>query len=248
MNNGKINVTVWNEYWHEQSEERIRKVYPEGIHTAVAAALNEAGNFNVTTATLDMPEHGLTQEVLDNTDVLFWWGHCKHGDVSDEIVDRVQKRVIEGMGLICLHSAHFSKIFKRMMATDCSLKWREWAEKERVWVIEPGHPIAQGLGEYFELEQCEMYGEHFDIPTPDKVVFISWYEGGEVFRSGVTYERGRGRIFYFSPGHESFPIYYNENVKKVLVNAANWAAPRTQLREHICPCVEPLEPIENKAK
>ena len=248
MNNGKINVTVWNEYWHEQSEERIRKVYPEGIHAAVAAALNEAGNFNVTTATLDMPEHGLTQEVLDNTDVLFWWGHCKHGDVSDEIVDRVQKRVIEGMGLICLHSAHFSKIFKRMMATDCSLKWREWAEKERVWVIEPGHPSAQGLGEYFEIEQCEMYGEHFDIPTPDKVVFISWYEGGEVFRSGVTYERGRGRIFYFSPGHESFPIYYNENVKKVLVNAANWAAPRTQLREHICPCVEPLEPIENKAK
>ncbi len=246
MSNGKINVTVWNENWHEQTCEEVRKVYPDGIHNAVAEALKEDGIFSVRTATLDMPEHGLTQEVLDQTDVLFWWGHCKHGEVSDEIVDRIQKRIIEGMGLICLHSAHFSKIFKRMMATDCSLKWREWAEKERVWVIEPGHPIAEGLGQYFEIEHTEMYGERFDIPTPDKVVFISWYEGGEVFRSGVTYERGNGRIFYFSPGHETFPIYYQKEVKKVLTNAAKWAAPRFMNREHICPCVEPLEPIKNK--
>ena len=242
----KINVTVWNEFWHENHDEYIRSVYPEGIHGAIAAGLELEGGFNVRTATLDMPEHGLTQEVLDSTDVLFWWGHCKHDAVSDEVVERVQKRVLEGMGLICLHSAHFSKIFRKMLGTRCTLKWREFAEKERVWVIEPGHEIARGLGEYFELEKCEMYGERFDIPTPDKVLFISWYEGGEVFRSGVTYERGYGRIFYFSPGHETFPIYYNENVRTVLANAARWAAPRNIRPNFDCPCSMPIEKIENK--
>jgi len=244
----KINVTVWNENWHEQTSEEIRKVYPKGIHGAIKEALDADGSFKVKTATLDMPDQGLPPKVLDKTDVLFWWGHCKHADVPDELVDRIQKRVIEGMGLICLHSAHFSKIFRRMMATDCSLKWREIGEKERVWVIEPGHPIAQGLGEYFVVPHTEMYGERFLIPTPDKVVFISWYDGGEVFRSGVTYERGNGRIFYFSPGHETFPIYYDENVRKVLVNAAKWAAPRFQNREHICPCVQPLEDLSKLNK
>ncbi len=242
----KINVTVWNEYWHEQTCEEVRKVYPEGIHNAVKEALDADGSFDVRCATLDMPEQGLTQEVLDSTDVLFWWGHCKHGEVPDDLVEKIRLRVLEGMGLVCLHSAHFSKIFKRMLGTECSLKWREWAEKERVWVIEPGHPIAAGLGQYFEIPHCEMYGEQFAIPTPDKVVFISWYEGGEVFRSGVTFERGLGRIFYFSPGHETFPIYYQKEVRQVLVNAAKWAAPRVQNREHICPCVEPLEPIANR--
>ncbi len=243
MNGKKIQVTVWNENWHEQTCEAIRKVYPDGIHGAIKAALDADGAFDVRTATLEMPEHGLTQEVLDNTDVLFWWGHCKHGDVADEIVDRIQKRVNEGMGLICLHSAHMSKIFRRMLATDCTLKWREVGEKERVWVIEPGHPIAQGLGQNFVVPHTEMYGERFHIPTPDKVIFISWYDGGEVFRSGCTWERGNGRIFYFSPGHETFPIYYQEEVKKVLINAAKWAAPRIDDREHNCPCVEPLEDL-----
>lgn len=242
----KIHVTVWNEFRHERSDEKVHAVYPDGIHNAVAQALEEDSMIQVRTATLDMPEHGLTQEVLDRTDVLFWWGHCAHAEVRDEVVDRIQKRILEGMGLVCLHSAHFSKIFRRMMATDCSLRWRECGEHERVWVVEPGHPVAAGLGPYFEIAHTEMYGERFDIPTPDKVVFISWYEGGEVFRSGVTFERGNGRIFYFSPGHETFPIYRDENVKKILVNAAKWAAPRVQNREHICPCTPPLEPIGKK--
>lgn len=242
----KIKVTVWNENFHEKTNEFIAGVYPDGIHGAIKEGLDAYGGFEVTCATLEMPEHGLTQEVLDNTDVLFWWGHCKHGEVADEIVDRVQKRVLEGMGLICLHSAHFSKIFRRMLGTTCSLKWREFAEKERVWNIEPSHEIADGIGDYFELEKCEMYGERFDIPTPDKVVFISWYEGGEVFRSGVTYERGFGRIFYFSPGHETFPIYYNADIRKVLGNAVKWAAPRI-VRAHVCPCSPPIEKIENKS-
>ena len=240
-----IRVTVWNENEHEKTMEAVQKIYPNGMHNAIREGLELAGGFQVRCATQDMPEHGLTQEVLDNTDVLFWWGHCKHEAVADEIVDRVQKRVLEGMGLICLHSAHFSKIFRRMLGTSCSLKWREIGERERIWNIEPGHPIAEGIGECFELPHVEMYGERFDIPTPDKVVFISWYEGGEVFRSGVTFERGHGRIFYFSPGHETFPIFYDENIRKVLANAARWAAPRI-IQKIECPCVEPKENIKKK--
>jgi trehalose utilization protein len=221
----KIRVTVWNEGRHEKTSPEIAKVYPQGIHGAIAGALRAQPGFEVRTATLDEPEHGLTQDVLANTDVLTWWGHMAHGDVKDEIVDRVQQRVLDGMGLIILHSGHFSKIFRRLMGTNCSLKWREIGEKERVWVTAPGHPIVEGLGEYFELPHTEMYGEFFDIPQPDVQVFISWYPGGEVFRSGCAYLRGRGKVFYFSPGHETFPIYYQKEIQRVLVNAVRWAAP-----------------------
>jgi len=158
------------------------------------------------------------------------------------VVERVRRRVLEGMGLIVLHSAHFSKIFRSMMGTNCSLKWREAGEKERLWNIEPGHPITQGIGGYFELPHTEMYGERFDIPTPDKLIFVSWFQGGEVFRSGCCWERGHGRIFYFRPGHETFPIFYDENVRKVLTNAVRWAAPRVQIADE-CPNVEPIEPL-----
>lgn len=217
-------VTVWNEGRHEKQDPAIGKVYPEGIHGAIAKALREKG-LTVQTATLDEPEHGLTDEVLDNTDVLFWWGHMAHHLVSDEIVQRVHERVLKGMGLIVLHSGHFSKIFQKLMGTTCNLKWREIGEKERIWVVSPGHPIAAGLGEYFELEHEEMYGEHFDIPAPDELVFISWFAGGEVFRSGCCYHRGMGKVFYFRPGHESLPTYYQPEVQRVLYNAALWAAP-----------------------
>ncbi|HEX7064000.1 MAG TPA: ThuA domain-containing protein [Bacillales bacterium] len=222
-----MKVTVWNENRHEKQDPEIRKVYPEGIHGAIAEFLKEA-DFDVRTATLDEPEHGLSEEVLKDTDVLFWWGHVAHGEVSDEVVDRIQERVLDGMGLIILHSGHFSKIFKRLMGTSCDLKWREAGEKERVWVIDPSHPIAEGVGEYFELEHEEMYGEHFDIPAPEELVFTSWFEGGEVFRSGCTYRRGKGKVFYFRPGHEEYPTYYDETIQKVLVNAAHWAKPTTQ--------------------
>ena len=207
-----IRVTVWNEGRHEKKNE-TGEVYPDGMHAVIAKAWPQHG-MEVRTATLDEPEHGLTEEVLDNTDVLIWWGHMAHGEVKDEVVERVQKRVLEGMGLIVLHSGHFSKIFKRLMGTNCSLKWREIGEKERLWVIEPGHPIAEGLRQYFELPHTEMYGERFDIPQPDKLVFISWFEGGEVFRSGCCCDRGHGRIFYFRPGHETFPIYYEPKSRR----------------------------------
>lgn len=219
-----IRVTIWNENRHEKKNAKVREVYPEGIHGAIASFLKSEG-MDTKTATLDEPEHGLTDEVLDNTDVLTWWGHTAHHEVSDAVVDKVEQRVLDGMGLIVLHSAHFSKIFRRLMGTTCDLKWREIGEKERLWVVEPGHPIVAGIGEYIELPKTEMYGERFDIPAPDTLVFISWFAGGEVFRSGCCYCRGRGKIFYFRPGHETYPIFYNQDVQRVITNAVRWAAP-----------------------
>ncbi|HMN61968.1 MAG TPA: ThuA domain-containing protein [Anaerolinea sp.] len=219
-----IRVTVWNEGRHEKTHEEVRRVYPDGIHNAIAQFLKPAG-FSVRTATLDEPEHGLTEQVLAETDVLTWWGHMAHGEVKDEIVDRVAKRVLEGMGLIVLHSGHMSKPFLRLMGTSGALKWREANEKERLWIVDPGHPIAAGLPEYFELPHEEMYGEHFDVPAPDQLVFVSWFQGGEVFRSGCCWSRGAGKVFYFRPGHETFPTYFDKNIQQVILNAVKWAAP-----------------------
>ncbi len=238
-----IKVTLWNEFRHEKNNEAVKKMYPTGMHTVIAEGLKKLGGFQTRVATLDDPEHGLSEAVLKDTDVLTWWGHVAHEQVKDEIVDRVQKRVLEGMGLICLHSAHFSKIFRRMLGTNCSLKWREIGEKERLWNIEPSHPITEGIGEYIELPNAEMYGERFDIPTPDKLIFISWFAGGEVFRSGCCWERGHGRIFYFRPGHETYPIFYNEQIIRVLGNAIRWAKPRI-MRADSCPNAQPLEDVK----
>lgn len=239
-----INVTIYNEFIHEVEQENVKAVYPDGMHMAIKRFLDETGDYNVRTATLKEPEHGLTQEVLNDTDVLLWWGHCAHALVADEIVDRVFDRVLKGMGLIVLHSGHFSKIFKKLNGTGCNLKWRESGDKERLWVTAPSHPIAAGLPEYFELPHEETYGEHFDIAKPDEVVFTSWFSGGEVFRSGVTFTRGNGRIFYFRPGHESFPTYYDKNVQTVIKNAINWAAQpcgKYQFYGHFRPAPESTE-------
>lgn len=239
-----IRVTVWGENVHENKNKVVKSIYPDGMHTVIADGLREDPEFEVRTATLQEPEHGLTQEVLDSTDVLTWWGHCAHGDVSDEIVARVQKRVLEGMGLLVLHSGHYSKIFKRLMGTTCSLTWREAGEKERLWVCNPGHPIVQGLGPYFEIPNAEMYGEPFGVPTADETIFISWFEGGEVFRSGLVYRRGNGKIFYFRPGHETYPIYYQPEVKLVLKNAARWARPEGRIWKDEAPNI----PVEQAAE
>ena len=221
-----MNITVWNEYRHELKDEAVRKVYPDGIHQALADHLATHDGFEVRTATLDEPEHGLSQSVLDSTDVLLWWGHMAHNDVGDEVAERVQSAVQRGMGLIALHSAHFSKPLKRLLGTTCGLSWREDEMHERVWVVDPTHPVAAGIDRYFEIPHTEMYGEFFDVPTPDELVFISWFAGGEVFRSGMVWKRGRGRIFYFRPGHETFPIYYQKEVLRVIVNACRYLAPR----------------------
>ena len=219
-----IRVTVWNEYRHEKKDERVSAIYPNGIHGAIADALRQYPDLEVRTATLDEPEHGLTQEVLDNTDVLTWWGHMAHSEVSDEIVERVYKRVMEGMGLIVLHSGHASKIFRKLMGTDTHLlRWREDGEMVRLWVMDPAHPIVEGLEDHFDLPIEETYGEPFDIPKPDDLIFVSWVPGGEVFRSGCAWHRGLGRVFYFQPGHETCPSYYDKNVQRVIANAVNWA-------------------------
>jgi len=248
MSDSPIRVTVWHEHRHEKTSEAVAKVYPQGMHTVMKDAIEEQLGQSVTVGTAlldDGPDHGLSDEVLANTDVLTWWGHCAHEDVSNEVVDRVQKRVLEGMGLLVLHSGHHSKIFKRLMGTGCGLKWREAAEKERLWVVNPAHPIVDGIGDHFEIEHAEMYGELFDIPEPDELIFISWFEGGEVFRSGCTFTRGKGKIFYFRPGHETFPIYYQAEVRKVLGNAVRWAAPASSSPYTMqCPNIkEPLSPI-----
>jgi trehalose utilization protein len=223
-----MRVTIWNEYVHERSRPDVARIYPQGLHAVIRDGLQSrlGAAVGLHTATLDEPEHGLSEEVLDRTDVLIWWGHAAHDQVAEAIVDRVHQRVLRGMGLIALHSAHASKIFRRLMGTGCMLRWRESGEKERLWIVAPGHPVVQGFAqEYFELPETEMYGEFFDIPSPDELIFISWFAGGEVFRSGCTFSRGKGKVFYFRPGHETFPIYYDENVRHVLANAVRWAMP-----------------------
>jgi len=221
----KIRVTVWNEGRHEKLHEAVKKVYPKGIHAAIADYLNAQEGIVARTATLDDPSHGLTDEVLASTDVMTWWGHVAHKDVSDEIVEKVHRRVLEGMGIIVLHSGHFSKIFRKLMGTTCQLRWREAGEREVLWVVNPGHPIVQGIGDFIVIPQVEMYGEHFDIPNPDELVFISSFAGGEVFRSGCCWRRGAGKVFYFRPGHETHPIYFQKEVMQVVANAVRWAAP-----------------------
>jgi trehalose utilization protein len=226
--NSPLRVTIWNEYVHEQVVPAVREIYPKGIHGTLAAALDKhcGSSLQIRTATLDEPEQGLPDSVLETTDVLTWWGHAAHERVTDGLVERIRERVLQGMGLVVLHSAHNSKIFKRLMGTSCMLRWREAAEKERVWVVDPGHPITQGLtDEYFDLPHSEMYGEHFDIPAPDELFLVSWFEGGEVFRSGCTWRRGKGKVVYISPGHETFPIYHDANVQMLIANAVRFAAP-----------------------
>ena len=234
-----MKVVIWNENLHEKTKPIVCQNYPGGIHGYLKSVI-ECDDIEVTTATLDDPECGLTDEVLDETDVLIWWGHMRHHLVPDEVVDRVHKHVLSGMGLIVLHSGHYSKIFKKLMGTTCSLKWRA-DERERIWTIMPNHPIAAGVDETFVLDPEEMYGERFDIPTPDNVIFLGWYKSGEVFRSGCTWTRAHGKIFYFQPGHETNLAFRNENVQKIIKNAVRWACPVKKNIKIDCPEFKPLE-------
>jgi trehalose utilization protein len=220
-----IRVTVWNEFRHEKKNPRVAAIYPRGMHEAIATHLRKGADLKVSVATLDEPENGCPAAQLHQTDVLIWWGHLAHNEVSDIVVDRIQERVLNGMGLIVLHSGHYSKIFRRLMGTTCDLKWREVDDREILWVTRPGHPILRGIDDHFSLPAEEMYGEFFDIPEPDETILISSFTGGEVFRSGCTWTRGAGKIFYFRPGHETYPTYHDANVLKVIGNAVRWAAP-----------------------
>src|ERR687893_2842913 len=222
-----VRVTVWGENVHERTEEPVRAIYPDGMHATIAAGVSSllGERVRVRTATLQEPEHGLTRDVLDGTDVLTWWGHAAHGEVDDAVVDRVQDAVLGGMGLLVLHSGHYSKPFRRLLGTSCSLRWRNEGERELVWTVDPAHPIAAGVPHPIVIEAQEMYGEHFDIPAPDELVFVSSFAGGEVFRGGCCFRRGAGRIFYFSPGDQDYPVYHHPAVRRVIANAVRWAAP-----------------------
>ncbi|MDR1733524.1 MAG: ThuA domain-containing protein [Oscillospiraceae bacterium] len=236
-----LKVTIWNEFLHEKTDERAKALYPEGIHEHLAKVL-QAPDLEIRTAYLDQDEdHGLGGDVLDSTDVLLWWGHMAHNKVKDEVAAKVRKRVREGMGFVPMHSAHMSKAFVGLMGTACTLQWREIGEKARIWCVNPGHPIAQGVPLTFPLESEEMYGEVFHIPAPDELLFITWWQGGNVFRGGCTFRRGLGKIFYFHPGHETCPSFHNENVLKILSNAIRWAAPAEPRDFRAGDWVEPLE-------
>ncbi len=232
-----IKVTVWNEFQHEKTDELVQSIYPNGIHSCIADFL-KSDDVVVRTATLDDPDCGLTQEVLDDTDVLIWWGHMAHDKVPDDVVARCHDAILKGMGVIFLHSAHQSKLFKSILGTSGTLCWREDGDLARIWVCDPSHPICEGLGKYFEVEHEEMYSEPFGIPEPEKLLFISWYEGGEAFRSGATWQRGYGKIFYFQPGHETYASYYNKSVQQVIKNAVKWAKPNYRIDKLDCPCVK----------
>ena len=222
-----IRVTVFGENFHENHDESVKAIYPNGMHEVIADGIREllGDNVVVRTVTQDMDEHGLTDEVIATTDVLTWWGHAKHNDVDDAVVAKLQQAVLGGMGLLVLHSGHHSKIFKTLLGTTCNLRWRGGENREHVWTVNPTHPIAQGVPNPIVLEAHEMYGEFFDIPTPDDLVFINGYDGGEVFRGGCTFRRGHGKIFYFSPGDQEYPIYYHADVRKVIANGIEWVAP-----------------------
>jgi trehalose utilization protein len=222
-----LQVLVWGENRHERTEDHVAALYPHGMHETIAAGVREhlGTTATVRTATLDDPGHGLGEQVLAGTDVLTWWGHAAHAEVADEVVERVHRHVLAGMGLVVLHSAHWSKIFKRLMGTTCSLRWRSDSERELVWTVDPGHPIARGVPSPIVIAEQEMYGEFFDIPAPDELVFISSFSGGEVFRSGCTFRRGHGKIFYFSPGDQDYPVYHHPDVRRVIANGVAWAAP-----------------------
>ena len=229
-------IGIYNEYLHEQQDEKVRAVYPEGIHGALASFL-QGDDVSIRFFTLETVEE-ITEEALDEIDVMIWWGHMAHNRVPDEIAFRVRDAVQKGMGIIFLHSGHHSKPFRFLMGTSCNLTWREDGDMERIWVVQPAHPIAKGLGRFFTLPHVESYGEPFGIPNPDDIVFIGWYEGGEVFRSGVTFHRDNGKIFYFQPGHETFPIYYDENVQQVIKNAVEWAKPTYRITKLEAPHVK----------
>ena len=218
-----IRVTVWGENVHERKNRIVAGIYPQGMHATIADALNRDPAVTASTVTLQDPDHGLTPAKLAQTDVLIWWGHAAHGDVRDDIVDRVCDAVWSGMGVIFLHSAHFSKPFKRLMGSPCNLTWREAGERERLWLTSRNHPIAAGLPDHFELEHEEMYGEPFHVPAPDEVIFEERWDKGEFFRSGITWQVGQGKVFYYRPGHETYPIFKQPENIKVVENAIRWA-------------------------
>jgi trehalose utilization protein len=240
--------------WDENPPHADKKLYPEGIRGAVADALNASGNGQIQaiTAHLDEDEQGITASKLADADVLIWWGHARHAEVSDETAALVKTAVHEnGLGFLPLHSAHYSKTFKGVLGCTGHLKggWREIAgfEPEEITVCAPRHPIAQGI-EDFVIEAEEMYGAPLGAPPFETLVFQSYFpHGGEYFPCGFTLTvgegidaqftsgpgggkgqgEGAGRVFYFRPGHETVPTYHLPVVQQIIRNGVLWCARRS---------------------
>ena len=227
-----IKVTVWNEYLEELQYEHVAKVYPNGIHECIREFLEKDPEIQVRCVTLRMENQGLSEEILNDTDVLIWWGHQAHDEVTEENVQRVKQHVLDGMGLIALHSAHYSNPMKELLGTSMCVRWKH-GEREKLVCVAPSHPIAEGITESVILEKEEMYGEYFDIPKPDDVIFAGWFSGGQVFRSGCTFTRGLGKIFYFQPGHEEYPIYQMPEIQQIITNAVRYCAPALSKRKNL---------------
>lgn len=246
----KLRVVIWNEFRHEKTNEHVHALYPDGIHGFLKKVLDVNEDMEVSLAALDDPEQGLPDERLENTDVLVWWGHMAHGEVNDELVAKIQKRVYLGkMGFVALHSAHHSKPFRAIVGTNGNLSWGR-DQKEIVWNLLPAHPIAAGIPDHFVLDKEEMYGEPFYIPQPDALVFGGWFEDGNIMRSGACFLRGAGKVFYFQPGHESCRSFYNPYVQRIITNGIRWAKPNSfgyELDEgcpHIKSCVKDESAVE----
>jgi trehalose utilization protein len=217
-------VVVWSE------GTAPKKVYPNDINTAIAEGLKELQGWEVVVANLSDPDQGLPDKVLNRADVLIWWGHQKHDQVKNELVDKIVKRVKEdGMGFISLHSSHFAKPNKKLMGTACS--WGAYVGDSitlKVTVKSPEHPIAKDVKE-FTLEHSERYSDPYAVPKPKAVVFegvATLKNGGtDPSQQGLTWEIGKGKVFYFQAGHETNPVFFDPNIRKIIANAVQWAAP-----------------------
>ncbi len=233
-----MKVTIVCEYNSSMDSLEGKKAYPNGMGNCLKDFLQSAYD-DVTLITYDdKGADELTDDIIEKTDVMFWWGHWYHGAILEELADKIVSRVQRGMGMVFLHSAHMSKPFKKLIGSTGTLKWREVGEHERLWCVDMSHPIAEGLGEYIDIPQEEMYGEPFDIPKPDELVYIGWFQGGEVFRGGCVFKRGRGKFFYFNPGHETYPTYRILKIQKLLIQACEYVAPKTPIIDKLeCPNV-----------
>lgn len=218
----EIRVRVWSEHTAR------RAYYPDDINGAVAEGLRLDDGLSVTTAELVDEGDGVPETELARTDVLVWWGHQLHRYVADDAVDRVVRHVRErGMGFVALHSSHMSKPFTRLIGDDGGLGGVEVdAGAERITVEQRDHPVADGVDK-IELAKEESYNEPFNCGKPDAVVFRSVFDNGHEFRSGLAYTVDNGRVFYFRPGHETYPAFADPMVRRVIRNAVYWTAKRT---------------------
>lgn len=220
MREDSVNALVWSEGTEPED------VYPDGIRAVIADAL-KADGIDTRTRSIEDKQQGVIDADLAWADVLLWWGHLKHDEITDETVDRIEDAVREdGLGFISLHSSHYARPFKRLV--DASGDLGEYRfdddESESVGVVAADHPIAEGVDD-FTIPEAEMFGDPFDVPEPETVVLHSMYSNGdEEMDSGITFQFGEGRGFYLRSGHEEFEIYYMNEIQQILVNATRWAA------------------------